>query len=310
MIRRIAVIAALGSSLALATAARAAEPYLGAWDVTLSRPAVDTTWPCWFQLDRLPGVGLVMTFQGMANAPVAVRGVQALDDGLRFEVPNFGTFVGKRSGDGYAGTMAPSMVDTSEHLVVDWRAVRAPGLDAPTKVAWGEPIALFDGKSLAGWIGRRGGSGGWAASGGLLVNGDLAGDLMTTQRFSNFKLHLQYRLQPGEDSGLHLRGRYEIQLTDRPDPAGPLGATGAVYGFFPPARDAAKPAGQWNTLDVELVGRTLTARLNDVLIQDHVVVPGITGDALDANESEPGPIVLQGYLGRIDFRDIVLTPAR
>lgn len=310
MVRRITVSVALSLALTLAVAAHAAEPYLGAWDVTLSRTGFEDTWPCWFQIDQLPGVGLTMTFQRPDNAPVAVRGIEVSDDQIAFQVPGMGAFTGNRDGGEYRGIMVAFTPDTAHRVMLDWRAVRAPALDAPEKLAWGDPVKLFDGVSLAGWTGRRGGTGAWAADSGMLVNREYSGDLMTVQRFTNFKLHLQYRLQPGEDSGLHLRGRYEIQITDRPDPAGSLGASGAVYGFLPPASRAEKPAGEWNTLDAELVGRTLTATLNGVRIHDHVRVPGITGDAIDANEAEPGPIVLQGYLGRVAFRDLVITPAR
>jgi hypothetical protein len=127
----------------------------------------------------------------------------------------------------------------------------------------------------------------------------------------NFKLHLKYRLREFQDAGVHLRGRYEIQLSDRVSSADADNArAGAVYGRRAPLVHAPRAAGKWNTLDVELVGSRLTARLNGRLIHDRVPLAGITGDALDSNEGEPGPIMLQGHLGLVIFRDIVVTPAR
>ena len=211
---------------------------------------------------------------------------------------------GAFSGDSFAGSAPPQGADTL-HL----SAVRAPDLpDGP--VTWGKPVKLFDGHSLAGWIGRWGRDSSWAVRHGELASVRGNDDLVTTEHYMNFKLHLKYRLQEYQDSGVHLRGRYEIQISNREDMAGPAGHPGAIYGYEAPLADAQLPTGKWNTLEVELVGSRLTARLNGKLIHDHTRLAGITGDALDSNEGEPGPIMLQGHVGLVEFRDIVITPAR
>jgi len=57
-----------------------------------------------------------------------------------------------------------------------------------------------------------------------------------------------------------------------------------------------------------LIANRVTVILNGIKIIDNAEVPGITGGALDANEKEPGPILLQGDHGRVQFRKVRLTP--
>ena len=67
---------------------------------------------------------------------------------------------------------------------------------------------------------------------------------------------------------------------------------------------------EWQTFDITLIGRRVTVVLNGRTIIADRVIPGITGGALDSNEGEPGPILLQGDHGPVEFRRIVITPAR
>jgi hypothetical protein len=70
-----------------------------------------------------------------------------------------------------------------------------------------------------------------------------------------------------------------------------------------------KEAGEWQSYDVELVGRMVTVKANGTTIIYKQEIPGVTGGALDSKEGEPGPIMMQGDHGPIEFRNIVLTPA-
>ena len=83
-----------------------------------------------------------------------------------------------------------------------------------------------------------------------------------------------------------------------------------VYGFLTPSVNAAKQAGEWQTLDVTLVGRVVTVLLNGERVIDRQAIPGITGGALDSDEAAPGPILVQGDHGAVEFRKLTLTPAR
>jgi hypothetical protein len=84
---------------------------------------------------------------------------------------------------------------------------------------------------------------------------------------------------------------------------------GGVYGFLRPYTDAALKPGQPQSYDITLIGRRITVGLNGKTIIDNEIIPGITGGALDSNEGEPGPILLQGDHGPVSFRKIVITPS-
>ena len=101
------------------------------------------------------------------------------------------------------------------------------------------------------------------------------------------------------NSGIYLRGRYEVQVEDSfgKDPNSIL--FGAVYGFLTPNQMAAKPAGEWQVFDITLIGRRVTIIANDKIIINDQIIPGITGGALDSNEGAPGPIMLQGDHGKV-----------
>jgi hypothetical protein len=71
-----------------------------------------------------------------------------------------------------------------------------------------------------------------------------------------------------------------------------------------------KKPGEWQSLDITLIGRLVTVVLNETTIIDKIEIPGITGGALDSNENEPGPIMLQGDHEQIYYRNIVITPAK
>ena len=72
---------------------------------------------------------------------------------------------------------------------------------------------------------------------------------------------------------------------------------GGIYGFLTPIKNAAKKPGEWQTLEITLVGRAVTVVLNGEQVIDRQAIPGITGGALDSDEGEPGPIMLQGDHG-------------
>ena len=133
-------------------------------------------------------------------------------------------------------------------------------------------------------------------------------DLVTEQKFTDFQLHAEFRYPPRSNSGIYLRGRYEVQIEDNYGEEPECHKIGGIYGFLTPSVNAAKKAGEWQTLDVTLVGRVVTVVLNGERIIDRQAIPGITGGALDSHEGEPGPIFLQGDHGPIEFRRLTLTP--
>jgi hypothetical protein len=163
--------------------------------------------------------------------------------------------------------------------------------------------------NLAGWAARPpAAKHGWVVRDGLLANATPGTDLLTDRTFTDFRLHAEFRYPKGSNSGVYLRGRYEVQIEDNVGLDPDSHHIGGVYGFLTPSVNAAKPAGAWQTLDVELVGRVVTVRLNGERVIDRQAIPGITGGALDSDEGAPGPILLQGDHGPIEFRTLALTP--
>ena len=197
---------------------------------------------------------------------------------------------------------------------------RIPPLPAKpdlSKVKFGNPIALFDGKSLDGWkLINPNDRNGWSVEDGLLVNKPIQpegrhlsyGNLRTMAEFEDFNLKLEVNVGKGENSGVYLRGIYEVQVADTYGRNVNPHNMGGVYSRITPRVAAEKPAGQWQTMDITLVDRHITVVLNDQKIIDNEPVLGCTGGALWSDESRPGPIYLQGDHTGVRYRSLVLTP--
>jgi hypothetical protein len=192
-------------------------------------------------------------------------------------------------------------------------ASRAPELNRPAPKSWSKPEALFNGKNLDGWavIGDPSKSH-WIVQNGELVNQEHGANIKTTRVFNDFKLHFEVNCPDDANSGMYLRGRYELQLEYvKPGSEPPERSMGAIYGRIPPSRELPRTPGQWETFDVELTGRTLTVSRNGVMTIDHKQIEGITGGALDANEGEPGPFYIQGdHTGGLKFRNVTVETAK
>jgi hypothetical protein len=127
-------------------------------------------------------------------------------------------------------------------------------------------------------------------------------------KYWNFELHVEYNLPAKSNSGIGLRGRYEVQIaSDSGRPPGMHG-TGALYTRILPSVNAGKPPGEWQTYDIRLVGREVTTVLNGQKLYEKGVIDGLTGIAFDPFEGRPGPIELQGDHGGVEFRNVVLVP--
>ena len=188
-----------------------------------------------------------------------------------------------------------------------------------TKVKYGKPIELFNGKNLDGWkLTNPTSTNGWSVKDGVLVNdpvkregerGVSYGNLRTESgNFEDFNLKLEVNVPPKGNSGVYLRGIYEIQMSDSYGEKLDSHNMGGVYSRITPRVSAEKPAGQWQTLSMTLVDRHVTVELNGKLIIDNEPLLGCTGGALWSDELKPGPIYLQGDHTAISYRNIVLTP--
>jgi len=194
---------------------------------------------------------------------------------------------------------------------VTFTGERAPVIDEHDDGSWvkGKPITLFNGKDLSGWGGILSPDAvGWTVENGLLTSKGHADNLITKEKYWNFEVHAEYKIEEGSNSGVGLRGRYEVQIAaDYGRPPGMHG-TGALYTRILPPVNAGKPNGEWQTLDIRLVGREVTATLNGVKLYDKGSIIGLTGIAYDPYEGKPGSLELQGDHGAVQFRNLVLTP--
>lgn len=176
---------------------------------------------------------------------------------------------------------------------------------------------LFNGLDLAGWEMRNPvhGRSSWRAHQGTIVNSftdkDHSTDLVTTSRFKDFTLEYEYRIPANSNSGVFLRGCYEIQILDNdayPDVM-PIQRNGAVYKVAIPLREPPCLTEEWHKVQVTLVGNRITAFLNGVLIHDNTALGEPYRDGGLANSPNgPGPIILQGTFGSVAFRNLRIRP--
>lgn len=280
----------------------------GRWDMTLSREG--KTFPSWLEVRHSGYHTLVARWVGIVGSARPVSKVEYDGTTFRFTLPpqwEAGSrdlsFEGHAEGDRLSGTV--SYPDGSSYT---WTAVRAPALRKTGSVVWGTPVRLFNGSNLKGW--HATGENQWQAAGGILRSPHSGSNIVTDQRFTDFKLHIEFRYPKGSNSGIYLRGRYEVQIADSRGLEPLPGELGGVYGFIAPSEQVAKEPGQWQVYDITLVGRMITVVANGKTIICNQEIPGITGGALDSREGEPGPLLLQGDHGPIEYRNIILTPAK
>jgi hypothetical protein len=192
---------------------------------------------------------------------------------------------------------------------VELTGVRAPALDRQPPAAWSDPEPLFNGKDLTGWEPTDPAHNNWTVENGDMVNLSRGANLRGTRKFDDFKLHIEFNCPDDGNSGVYLRGRYEVQIEYEPLAENPpQQRIGSIYGFLAPAAEVPRKPGTWESFDITLVGRTVTVIHDGILTIDRKEIPGITGGALDANEGEPGPIYIQGdHTGGLRFRNIRIS---
>ena len=145
---------------------------------------------------------------------------------------------------------------------------------------------------------------------GSLITPGNGPELIHDGKFEDFKLHVEFNCSENSNSGVYLRGRYEVQIETDSIEEPPSHHTGGVYGFLAPTPELPRKAGEWQSFDITLLGRWITVVQNGQTIIDNKEIPGIAGGALDSHEELPGPIYLQGSeKGHVSYRSIVIKPA-
>jgi hypothetical protein len=305
------LLVAAGEYPGIGTQSRSAsDALLGRWDLVVRRGT--RTVPSWLEVERSGTATLVGLFVGSGGSARPIAKIEFSEGTFRFAIPPQWernpkdiTFEGRLEGDRITGSM--TMGDGQK---LEWSGTRAPSLRRGSPPAWGEQIKVFNGSSLDGWHTVGNGENQWSAVDGILRNAKGGANLATDRKFEDFKLHLEFRVPKGANSGVYLRGRYELQIDDSAGLDASSHHLGGVYGFIAPSENVARPAGEWQSMHVTLVGRMLTYALNGTTIICNREIPGITGGALDSAEAEPGPLLLQGDHGPIEFRNIAITPAK
>lgn len=289
-----------------------ADAVLGRWDITV-KAADGSTYPSWLEVRLRKENELMASFVGRfgsmryASKAEYANGQLTVVIPAQYEpAPKELVFTGKLSDDKLTGT---TVNETGQTL--QWTGVRAPALTPAKSVAWGKPIQLFNGKDLTGWKQRNNNNPNcWSVVDGLMTNKTPCADIISEQKFGDFKAHIEFQVPANGNSGVYLRGRYEVQISDGFNQVLDSLRMGAVYGWLKPLTNAVKAPGEWQTLDITLVGRKATVVFNGQTIIDNETIPGITGGALDSDEAAPGPIMLQGDHTKVMYRKIEITPAK
>jgi hypothetical protein len=281
---------------------------IGRWDVTVKGRHGD--YASWFEIFQKNGKlsGRFVGIQGSAR-PMDVITYQ--DNELYFHLPpqyekHEGNLIFK--GQLLDGAIVGETNDENDNWIT-FSAVPAPRLPYRNNIKWGASVNLIQ-NDLSNWVLRKPESpNGWKIKEGILSNTTPSVDLVTKEQYTNFKLHAEYKIPEKGNSGIYIRGRYEVQIVDDSYDLPESLSSGAIYGFLAPSTNASKPTGEWNALDITCVGSYVTIDLNGQRILEKQEIPGLTGGALDSHEGEPGPIMLQGDHQAIKFRKLMLTPA-
>jgi hypothetical protein len=285
--------------------------FLGRWDLTLKTPIRE--YPSWLEIAQENGRLRARMVSRWGHARPLPK-IEISNGRITFVSPKEEedrkddmVFEGRLSGKTLVGTTtAPGGTPWQ------WTGERAPSLKRTSAPKWGKPIQLFNGRDLSGWrMSDPGSTTTWKVENGTLVSPGHGPELISYAKFEDFKLHVEFNCAPGSNSGVYLRGRYELQIEDDPEPEGTTMRTGGVYGFLAPSPEQPRRPGEWQTYDITLVGRVVNVVQNGQTIIDKQEIPGITGGALDSHEALPGPIYLQGSeAGHVAFRNITITPAK
>ncbi|HTE90939.1 MAG TPA: DUF1080 domain-containing protein [Terriglobales bacterium] len=291
--------------------AASVESFVGRWDLTLKAP--DHEYPSWLEIRQEGGQLTARMVSRWGNARPLPK-IQLLNGTLTFVSPKEEedrktdmVFEGRLEGNTLSGTTTGP-----DGTPWQWIGLKAPALQPASAPKWGKPIPLFNGKDLTGWkMNNPSPAVEWKVENGTLLSPGHGPEIINDSKFEDFKLHIEFNAPPNSNSGVYLRGRYEVQVETDSVQEPPSHHTGGVYGFLAPSPELPRKPGEWQSFDITLVGRMITVVQNGQTIINNQEIPGITGGALDSHEELPGPIYLQGSEnGHVAYRNIVVTPAK
>ena len=286
--------------------AQEGHPLEGKWNLTIDQEGEKL--PSWLEIRHSGTNTLIGRFTYAFGSARPVAEIEKHGDLFSFEIPpqwepgaaNM-EFEGKIVGEGLAGTMI--YVDGKTY---NWTATKSPKLPYYSNAKKGKTISLFNGKNLNGWEMKPNNQ--WAVKDGLLTSEKPGVNLISEEKFKDFQLHAEFRYPEGSNSGLYLRGRYEVQIADNIGLDASSIYFGGIYGLLTPNENVAMKAGEWQTFDITLIGRRVTIVANGKTIISNQNIDSMTGGALDNNEAVAGPIMIQGDHGPVEFRKLEITP--
>ena len=325
----VSMLLALVIASAPGCAAETSNPFIGRWALTVSDGRAG--WLGVTEEDGVLDAGILWIggsvfpaasayFDGDTLHLTRVDGIERDDNGRVIRVRTE-ELVANVSGDTMKLKRYVPQPDGKGRVEEEFTGTRIPPLP-PTpdlsKANYGTPINLIKSDSLDGWtLVEPDATNGWSVENGVLVNNTIQregedrvryGNIKTVEEFEDFNLKLEVNVGRHHNSGVYLRGIYEVQVEDTYRRDLDSHNMGAIYSRITPAVAAEKRAGEWQTLDITLLDRHVTVALNGTTIIDNQPLLGCTGGALWSDESRPGPIYLQGDHGPIKYRNIVLTP--
>jgi hypothetical protein len=330
-LRSLALCLSLLAAASTASAEDHLNPFLGRWALTI--PGNGAGWlgienhGDWLDGSILWGGGSVVPLESVyvVDDTLYVTRIQELErkdqEGKVVTKQRFTETISAKLNGPNALNLTQTKPETDGYglIVREFTGARIPDLGEPPnlkRVKFADPIQLFNGKDLTGWEAMSTTATiGWTAKDGILTNdaprsGANFANLRTTAEYEDFNLTLEVRVPTGGNSGVYLRGIYEVQVEDSHGKPADSHHMGAIYSRITPSATVEKPAGEWQTMDITLVDRHVTVILNGTTIIDNQPLLGCTGGALRSDEFVPGPIYLQGDHGSIEYRNLVLRPVK
>jgi len=313
-----------------ATVSAAENPFIGAWELTLPGGSAG-----WLGVKETGG-HLEASVMWVAGSVEPVASVKVEDarliltrhhtserkvGGSTVKKNITETITASLEGDQLKGVSVKPRENGSGEERAEFTGKKSPPLpSAPnlSKIKFGPPLELFNGKDLTGWrLTDSSAVNGWSVKNGELANHNTNeegkphknfGNLRTDQEFEDFNLKLEVRYPEHGNSGIYLRGMYEVQVEDSYGQEPTTHNIGSIYSRIKPTSNPSKPAGQWQDFDITFVDRHVTVRLNGKEIISNHPIAGCTGGALWSDVTRPGPIYLQGDHTSVAYRHIVLRP--
>jgi hypothetical protein len=299
------LVCLLAMAAAIPAAAQNADPFTGRWDLVVTPTAAhDTAYPDWMEVGVKGGAPTVRIQPRSGSAFYAMHcKVEGAHLSVRWGFGDITWDLDLKGGE------ITGVEKHGANVFADLAGVRAPELKRAPPKEWTAAEPIFNGKDLTGWEPTDPAAANhWTARDGELVNESKGANLKTTRKFDDFKLHIEFNCPDDGNSGIYLRGRYEVQVEyEKVGANDKFHSIGSVYSMIAPAVELPRTPGKWESFDITLVGRWLTVVRNGVKTIDNQEIAGTTGGALDSNEGGPGPFYLQGdHTGGMKYRNITV----